>query len=99
MWYLALVICPILAGSHQVCSTAVMPFTFANYTDCIHAGAANRNNSDKTGVAGSSCIKNDKGISVPSSGGYIQQFTPDGTNDLVSSLVAPATSAATKNAK
>lgn len=65
---------------HQVCSTVVMPFTFANYTDCAHTGAANANSQDKTGVNGFACIKNDKGVSVARGAGYVQQFTPDGTN-------------------
>lgn len=84
MWYLVLVVCGgVGLGGSNSCSPVVMPFQYANYADCIHTGAANANNSDKTGVQSMRCIKNDVGVTVASSTGQpIRAFTPDGTNDL-----------------
>ncbi len=62
------------------CGPIIMPASYANYEDCIHTGSANANHGDKTGVVSAKCIKNDKGVSIPKGNGFVQDFTPDGTN-------------------
>ncbi len=81
MWFLVLAVCSGIGT--KVCGQVLIPTAFPTRKECIYAGSANSN---ETGaIAGSTCVKHDSGIATANTrdprGGFLQKFTPDGTND------------------